>query len=546
MNCQRSACDHDRRSGGRSIGPFADAPPGHPGPAAWPQWPIQIRKSFPDPFGPCRLVNRGLRVQESGVIAPDEPSAPAPLERRLTLFPATALNMANMLGAGPFITIPLLMSALGGPQSLLGWLVALVITVPDALIWSELGAALPGSGGTYRWLREGFGRQTWGRLMAFLFLWQFLLSGPMEIASAYIGVAQYLDYLTPGMTLPGGALSLKGGAVVVVLGVVTVALLYRRISSIARLTVFLWVGVMLTVLVVLVSGALHFDARKAFDFPEDPWRFSLGFFLGLGAAARVGIYDFLGYYDVCYLGDEVKDPGRTIPRAVLASLLLVAAIYVGINLSINGVISWREFVPADQHPEVANFIASIFVERLHGKGAAQGFTLLVVWTAVGSIFALLLGYSRIPYAAARDGSFFGVFGRLHPRGRFPHVSLLVLGGLSIVAAFLPLSVVIDTLVTARILIQFIGQMVALVLLRRNAPHLARPYRVWWYPLPLFLAGGGWLMVFATTPMKTLTWAMAALGVGVIGYLAWARVAGHWPFQASRKGDAAVEKPMGGE
>ncbi|MFM8879087.1 MAG: APC family permease, partial [Verrucomicrobiota bacterium] len=288
------------------------------------------------------------------------------------------------------------------------------------------------------------------------------------------------------------------------------------------------------------------DARKAFDFPEDPWRFSLGFFLGLGAAARVGIYDFLGYYDVCYLGDEVKDPGRTIPRAVLTSLLLVAAVYVGINLSINGVISWREFVPAEQHPEVANFIASIFVERLHGKGAAQGFTLLVVWTAVGSIFALLLGYSRIPYAAARDGAFFGMFGRLHPQGRFPHVSLLVLGGLSIVAAFLPLSVVIDTLVTARILIQFIGQMVALVLLRRNAPHLARPYRVWWYPVPLFLAGGGWLMVFATTPMKTLTWAMAALGVGVIGYLAWARVAGHWPFQAPGKGDAAVEKPLGGE
>lgn len=448
----------------------------------------------------------------------------------MTVLPATALNMANMLGAGPFITIPLLMSALGGPQSLLGWLVALVITVPDALVWSELGAALPGSGGTYQWLREGFGRQTWGRLMGFLFLWQFLISGPMEIASAYIGVAQYLDYLSPGMTLTGGGLSAKGGAVVVALGVLTVALLYRRISGIARLTLFLWAGVMLTVLVVLVSGVMHFDARKAFDFPADPWRFSMGFFLGLGAAARVGIYDFLGYYDVCYLGDEVKDPGRTIPRAVLASLLLVAAVYVGINLSINGVISWREFVPADQHPEVANFIASVFIERLHGRTAANLFTLLVVWTAVGSIFALLLGYSRIPYAAARDGAFFAVFARLHPRGNFPHVSLLVLGGLSIAAAFLPLAVVIDTLITARILIQFVGQIVALWLLRRNAPDLVRPYRVWWYPLPLFLAGAGWLLVFATTPIRTIALALGALGVGVLGYLAWARAARHWPFQ----------------
>ncbi|MCX6858961.1 MAG: APC family permease [Verrucomicrobia bacterium] len=471
----------------------------------------------------------------------DPPADPPHLERRLSLFPATALNMANMLGAGPFITIPLLMSALGGPQSLMGWLVALVITVPDALVWSELGAALPGSGGTYRWLREGFGRQTWGRLMGFLFLWQFLLSGPMEIASAYIGIAQYLDYLSPGMTVAGGGLSVKGGAVVVVLGVVTVGLLYRRITGIARLTLWLWAGVMLTVLVVLVSGAMHFDARKAFDFPEDPWRFSLGFFLGLGAAARVGIYDFLGYYDVCYLGDEVKDPGRTIPRAVLGSLLLVAAVYVGINLSINGVISWREFVPADQHPEVANFIASVFVERLHGRMAANWFTLLVVWTAVGSIFALLLGYSRIPYAAARDGAFFGVFARLHPRGNFPHVSLLVLGGLSIAAAFLPLAVVIDTLITARILVQFVGQIVALWLLRRNAPDLVRPYRVWWYPLPLFLAGVGWLLVFATTPVRTIAMALGALGLGVLGYLVWARVAGHWPFRASGSVDSLDSK-----
>ena len=462
--------------------------------------------------------------------SPGEDSQPH-LERRLTLLPATALNMANMLGAGPFITIPLLMSALGGPQSLLGWLVALIITVPDALVWSELGAALPGSGGTYRWLREGFGPQTWGRLMAFLFLWQFIVSGPMEIASAYIGVAQYLDYLSPGMTRPEGGLSLKGGAVVVALGIVTVALLYRRITGVAKLTVALWAGVMLTVLFVLVSGALNFDPKKAFDFPAEPWKFSLGFFLGLGAAARVGIYDFLGYYDICYLGDEVKAPGRTIPRAVLTSLLVIAAVYIGINLSINGVISWREFVPADKKPEVANFVASIFVERLYGSTVAKWFTLLVVWTAVGSIFALLLGYSRIPYAAAKDGTFFGIFGKLHPSGRFPHISLLVLGTLSIAAAFIPLAVVIDTLVTARILIQFVGQIVALWLLRKNAPELARPYRVWLYPLPLLLAGGGWLLVFATTPLKTVGLALSAMVLGVIGYLVWAKATEKWPFAA---------------
>ena len=451
-----------------------------------------------------------------------------PLERRLTLFPATALNMANMIGVGPFITIPLLMSALGGPQSLLGWLVALAITLPDALVWSELGAALPGSGGTYRWLREGFGLQTWGRLMAFLFIWQFIISGPMEIASGYIGVAQYLDYLWPGMSA-AGALTLKGGLVVVVLGLLNIVLLYRRINGITKLMITLWVGVMLTVGIVLVGGLLHFDPKKAFDFPANPWAFSSGFLLGLGAAARVGIYDFLGYYDICYLGDEVKNPGRTIPRAVISSLGVVALIYIGINLSINGVISWREFVPAEAHPEIANFIGSVFIERLYGKTAAAGFTLLVVWTALGSVFALLLGYSRIPFAAAQDGTFFRVFGKVHPRGHFPHVALVVIGVLAIAASFVSLPLVIDTLIAARILIQFVGQIVALVLLRRHQPQLARPYKMWLYPLPLFVAGIGWLLVFATTPPKVIAFALGALALGVAGYFAWAKVASKWPF-----------------
>ena len=456
------------------------------------------------------------------------PGAEPHLERRLTVLPATALNMANMIGVGPFITIPLLMSALGGPQSLLGWLVALAITLPDSLVWSELGAALPGSGGTYRWLREGFGPRTWGRLMAFLFIWQFIISGPMEIASGYIGVAQYLDYLWPGMTA-AGALTMKGGAVVIALGILNMALLWRPIASLGRMMVILWIGVLLTVAVVLVGGALHFDPKKAFDFPQNSWAFSSGFLLGLGAAARVGLYDFLGYYDVCYLGDEVKNPGRTIPRSVVISLVVVAILYVGVNLSINGVISWREFVPAEQHPEIANFIASIFVERLFGKPAASLFTLMVVWTALGSVFALLLGYSRIPYAAAKDGTFFRVFGRVHPTKHFPHIALLVLGVLSIAASFVSLGVVIDTLVAARILIQFIGQIIALMLLRKHKPQLERPYKVWLYPLPLLVAGIGWLLVFATTPLNIIGFALGALAVGVAAYFAWAKVTRRWPF-----------------
>src|SRR5467141_531600 len=145
--------------------------------------------------------------------------------RRFGLIHATALNMTNMIGIGPFITIPLLLTALGGPQAMIGWIVGLLIVIPDGLVWSELGAAMPGSGGTYVYLREAYGRETFGRLMAFLFIWQFILSGPLEIASGYIGFARYTGYLWPGIT------SQETFFVAATVGVINIVLLYRRITS---------------------------------------------------------------------------------------------------------------------------------------------------------------------------------------------------------------------------------------------------------------------------------------------------------------------------
>src|SRR6476659_6144680 len=407
-------------------------------------------------------------------------TAPNPLPRRFGLLQATALNMTNMMGVGPFITIPLLMTALGGPQAMLGWIVALVIVVCDGMVWSELGAAMPGSGGSFHYLREAFGRERFGRLMAFLFVWQFVLSGPLEIASGYIGFAAYAGYIWKGLTRAESIVLIVG------VGVINVALLYRRIHSIAAITVSLWAGTLVTVLAVIVTGALHFDRRIAFDFPAGAFNFSLGFFLGLGAARPIGIYDYLGYYDVCYIGEEVRDPGRVIPRSILISTAAVAVIYVGINLSIIGVIPWREFVPASAHPE-SNFIVSVFMQRIYGNRVATIFTLLVLWTAFGSVFALLLGYSRIPYAAAQTGYFFRVFGRLHPTKDFPYVSLLVLGVLSIFAGFFSLGTVIDALIVTRIVVQFMGQIVGLILLRKHAPDMPRPYRLGLYPVPALVA-----------------------------------------------------------
>lgn len=447
------------------------------------------------------------------------------LIRHFGTLQATALNMSNMIGIGPFITIPLLMSAMGGPQAMLGWVVALLIVIPDGMVWSELGAAMPGSGGSYIYLREGFGPARFGRMMSFLFIWQFIFSGPLEIASGYIGFAHYLGYLWPGME------AWQTKAVAAFVGLLNIALLYRQIRHIGRITVSLWVGTMLTTLAVIVTGALYFDSNLAFDFPPGAFNFSLGFFFGLGQASRVGVYDYLGYYDICYIGDEVRDPGRVIPRSVIISVIAVAIIYIAINFSIIGVVPWRDFVPAGEHPE-SDFIVSIFMEKIWGTKVASVFTAMVLWTAFGSVFALLLGYSRIPYAAARDGYFFRVFGRLHERGQFPAVSLVVIGVISILGSFFSLGMVIDALITTRILVQFIGQIFAVELLRRQRPDMPRPYRIWFYPIPSLIALLGWIFIFATSDPRMIVFGLGTLVLGVFAFLLWTWRLKSWPFAAA--------------
>ncbi|MCI0697139.1 APC family permease [candidate division KSB1 bacterium] len=449
----------------------------------------------------------------------------AHLQRRFGLLQATALNMSNMIGIGPFITIPLLMSALGGPQAMLGWLVAVLIAIPDGMVWSELGASLPGSGGSYVYLREGFGREKFGRLTAFLFIWQFILSGPLEIASGYIGFANYVGYMWTGMT----ATQVK--LVAAAVGVINIALLYRRITSIGKITVSLWIGTLLTTAAVIATGAIHFEARRAFDFPPGAFNFSMGFLWGLGAASRIGIYDYLGYYDICYIGEEVKDPGRVIPRSIIISIITVALIYFAINLSIIGIVPWREFVPAESNPN-SNYIVSIFMEKIYGSKIATVFTAMVLWTAFGSVFAILLGYSRIPYAAAKDDYFFKVFSRVHPKEQFPNVSLVVIGTIAIVCSFFSLGLVIDALITTRILVQFIGQIFAVMLLRKHAPELKRPYRIWFYPVPNLIALVGWIFIFATSDWKLIAFGFGSLALGAIFFFLWSWKSERWPFVAS--------------
>jgi amino acid transporter len=474
------------------------------------------------------------------------------LIRGMGLGSATALNMIDMIGVGPFITMPLVLSAMGGPQALLGWILGAMLAVCDGLVSAELSASLPGSGGSYRYLRESYGSQRWGRLISFLFIWQVSFSAPLSIATGCIGLAGYAAYYWPeletvlahheaALPIPWvGAFQVNwivtpGTAVAVLICFFTVLLLYRRITAISRLSKILWFAVMGTIGWVIVAGLLHFDRSRAFDFPPGAFTLSHQFLTGLGAAMLVASYDYWGYYNVCFLGDEIKEPEKNIPRALLLSILLVACLYLMMNVCILAVLPWREMLQAGQN-NAGLYVVSLFMERLYGAWAARLVTGLVIATAFASVFSLMLGYSRVPYAAAKDGNYFKAFAKVHPEYRFPHVSLLALGVVAAAFCFLRLKDAIAALVVIRLILQFLVQAVGLIVLRLRRPDLPRPFRMWLYPLPALLASAGFLYILFGRPnwQKEVRYAALILLSGVIIYMIRAWKHSEWPFAATHE------------
>ena len=473
------------------------------------------------------------------------PDAPG-LQRHFGLLHATALNVSTIVGSGVFITIPLMLGKLPGPYALLGWLAAGGLMLVDGLIWAELGAALPGSGGSYLYLLESYGRLRWGRLMAFLFIWQFLISGPLEIGSGLISIAVFSNALHPAYaafsashtrTIPiwpdyGLAMTVSPARLVAIgVGVVILALLYRRMKVLRWLTVTVWLGVLAVILWILVEGALRFDPSVAFDFSGAASARPADFGTGLGGAMILAMYSYLGYYNVCYIGEEVRDPGRTIPRSILLSAALVCVLFIGLHLAMLGVVPWRD-VPTGPPATDSYNLPAEFMRRIHGDWAAVAVTAFLVWSCFGSAFAGLLGYSRIPYAAARHGHFFSVFGRIDRRRHIPHVALLLVGAMTLFWTFFDLQKVIDALIVTRILEQFVGQIGAVVLLRRLQPDRPRPFRMYLYPVPCGVALVGWLYMYIWAGPAFIAFGLATLAVGVLVFLLWTWRTRQWPFPAA--------------
>jgi amino acid transporter len=469
------------------------------------------------------------------------------LIRGVGLGSATALNMIEMIGIGPFITVPLMVSASGGPQAMLGWILGAVFAICDGLIWAELGAAMPGSGGSYRYLNEIYGPKSLGRLISFLYIWQLSFSAPMSIASGCIGLSQYVSYFWPGLDHTFAshnssvAIPLLGNLqiswlistatlIAIASALFAILLLYRRITTIGWMSKVMWAVVMGTLLWIIFAGLTHFNAALAFSFPLGAFHISRQFFHRTGSSMLYAAYLYWGYYNVCFIGGEVKDPGKTIPRALLLSILLVAGLYIVMNISLLGVIPWQELDRAAKS-NTGLYTVSIFMQRIYGAWAAYLVTVLLIIAAFASVFSLMLGYSRVPYAAARDGNYFKIFGRIHPDYHFPHVSLIALGVVAGLFCFFSLADVIAALVVIRITLQFLVQAIGVIVLRIRRPDMPRPFRMWLYPLPALAASAGFIFVLfsRTNSMKQIRYAVVILITGLIIYFVRSWRNREWPF-----------------
>lgn len=429
--------------------------------------------------------------------------------------------MAMMVGIGSFTAIPLLTHALGGPATWAPFLIGAALAVADGLVWCELAAAFPGSGGTYHFFDAVYGPSRVGRLLRFLFIWQFLFSGPLEVASGAIGLGLYAAHFVPRLAAPAWSVAIgpdapawtvsNGQMLAVLLTLGGVALAYRRIEVAGKLMVLLWVGMLATLLWSVVAGLAHARPALAIGPPSPGLRSPVA----LGKALALAMYCYLGYYQVCYLGDEVAAPSRTLPRSILISVVAVAALNVAMNLGVLGVIPWHAM-------DDATPVVSVMIARLQGSRAAALMTGLILWTGGAGLFAAILSYSRVPYAAARSGHFFRFLARTHPTGGFPHYSLLVVGGISALACLVDLSTVIDALLASRILVQFVAQIATVAVLRAR-PGTSLPFRMPLYPLPALLALGGWLWVLGTMSRLVLAFGLGTLAAGLVAFVAWDRI-----------------------
>ena len=454
--------------------------------------------------------------------------------------------MMDMIGVGPFLTLPLVIAAAGSSFAVWAWLLGAGIAVCDGLVCAELGAAFPQAGGSYAFLRQIYGEHGAGRWISFLYVWQLSFSAPLSIASGCIGLATFFAYIWPRLAAqPLAAIPFLHGTNLVAAAtcLLVMALLYRNLTQITKMAWVLFAGVLLTLAGVIVSGFVsgsHAGIAGSASAAASGWHLShlvawpsVALLPALAQATMITCYDYWGYYNICFLGSEVKRPEKTIPRAILISIAVVAALYVAMNLAVLPSLDVVSTAAAKEGMQARLALVAEIAQSAFGRVAGQTLAALILWSAFSSVFSLLLGYSRVPYAAARDGNYFSGLAALHPRHGFPHRSLIALGLVATCFCFFSLGEVITLLVVIRILLQFLLQQAGVIWLRWKQPELARPFRMPLFPLPPLLAMAGFLFVLAYRPhpLRELGAAAAIAASGTVIYMIRARRRGDWPFQA---------------
>ena len=425
------------------------------------------------------------------------------LNRKINLLQATSINIIDMVGIGPFVVMPIVISRFQDGLFLWAWIFGALTAFMDAMTWSELGAKYPMAGGTYNFHRIAYGEKG-GRLMSFLFVWQTSIQAPLVVASGAIGFAQYLTYLVDLTDIQQKLVS--GGLVILVF-----LLLYRKIEAIGKISVIMGSIVILTILWIIISGLMNYQYPVKLLPTGSESFFTYAFWAAVGQASVKTVYSYLGYYNVCHLGGEIKRPEVNIPNSIFISIMGITILYLLMNISITGVID-PVSVRADD-----KYLVSSFMEQLYGHQAGVIVTVLILCIAFSSLFAVVLGYSRVPFAAAVDGNFFKVFAKLHPTKNFPYVSLIVLCALGFIfSLFMRLGDVISSILAMRIIVQFIGQGVGVILLRNSLGSKDLPFRMWLYPLPVIVSILIWLFLFVSTGWFALWGSLLAVG-GVIVY-----------------------------
>jgi amino acid transporter len=455
------------------------------------------------------------------------------MQRRLGLFQSSVLNMIDMVGIGPFVTLPIVIGFIGG-MYLYAWIAGAILSLVDAMVWSELGAAYPLAGGSYNFLKEAYGKNGAGKMMSFLFVWQTVIQAPLVAASAAIGFSQYFVYLLP---LDHWQQKTLSACVIIFI----TALLYRKIENVGKLGVLLWLGVIATLGWIIFAGISNGNFLLPLHEMSNTFSWNTIASFVFGQACVKTIYSYLGYYNVCHLGGEIKNPGKNIPRSMFISVIGIAILYLCMNLSVTSVISWQE-IKIWQDTNQNNFVVSTFFERLYGHKAAIIATVMILWVALASLFAVMLGYSRVPYAAAEDGAFFKVFAKLHPTKNFPYVSLLVLAAFALVFSLLfRMGDIISGILAMRIMVQFIGQAAGVILLRKRNGTTNLPYKMPLYPLPVILAIAMWIFVFLATGLTIIVSFLAVFLSGLLVYLVQAKINKQWPFANTNYLDEDISK-----